>query len=110
MKIKITSLIATLSISTTLYAHCPTHFKTEKVCLMLDSNLLYIYSDKKTHDGPYQNLKISSLESFTSNGKNLKFSKTAQGVYKIETTEKLKMVEVEFLTNKVKEKLSVISE
>ncbi len=110
MKIKITALIATFLTSATLYAHCPTHFEAEKVCLMLESNLLYIYSDKKTHDGPYQDLKHSSLESFTADGKNLKFSKTAKGVFKIEEAEKVKLVEVEFLVNKTKLKLKVKAE
>jgi hypothetical protein len=75
-------------------AHCPTTLKSEKACLMLDQNNLFIYNENREHDGPYTDLLSTVIESVQSEGRELKFSKIARGVYRIESSKTLKSVEL----------------
>lgn len=96
--------------ATAASAHCPAHFKEEKVCFMLDQNVIYVYDEKKPHSGPYQDFKASSLESIKSEGAVYKFQKAARGVYKIEGTKILKNVELELMSDKKKVNLKLKTE
>lgn len=70
------------------FAHCPTSFKEEGVCLMLDNNMIFIYDSKIEHNGPYKDFKKASLVKLkNSKGVELAFKKVARGIYKIETSE-----------------------
>ena len=92
------------------YAHCPASFKPESLCLMLDQNVLYIYDHKSDHNGPYVDLKSALIETIQSNGKLIKFNKAARGVYKLESLEKLKSLEIEMVSGKEKLKLKIKAE
>ena len=83
-------------------AHCPTHFQPENICLMLDQNIIYIYDQKGEHNGPYQDLKASSLESVKADGLTLKFSHADRGIYKIDSAVVLKSVNLEVMNAKKK--------
>ncbi|MGZ3787795.1 MAG: hypothetical protein ACXVLQ_04690 [Bacteriovorax sp.] len=96
-----------LLFSEALSAHCPNHFKEEKVCVMLDQNVIFIYDEKKEHNGPYQDLKSSSLEAVKSEGIPLKFQKVARGVYRIEYAKPLRAVDLELLHEKKKMNIKV---
>ena len=50
-------IILLITASVSANAHCPSHFKPENVCFMLDQNIIYIYDSKGEHNGPYQDLK-----------------------------------------------------
>ncbi|MDD4973790.1 MAG: hypothetical protein PHY93_05535 [Bacteriovorax sp.] len=83
-------------------AHCPTAFKLENICMMLDQNVIFVYDQKEKHSGPYKDFKESSFESIKSNGRPLKFSKIARGVYRIESAQPLKTVDIEMMNAKKK--------
>jgi hypothetical protein len=84
----------------TVSAHCPVHLDSEKVCLMLDENVLYIYGEKSTHSGPYKDLEKTVIIGINSSGKPLKFSKAARGIYKIQSTATIKKIELDLIANK----------
>lgn len=86
------------------FAHCPAHAKTEKVCLMLDENMVYIWDEKLEHNGPYKDVK-ATLKFTDAAGKAFVTKKLAKGVYKIESKETLKSIVVE-----VPEKITVKAE
>ncbi len=75
-------------------AHCPTPFKFEKVCFMLDQNVILIYSEDKEHNGPYTDLVQSTIESIKKDGIPLKFSRVARGAYRIDSSKVLKSIEL----------------
>lgn len=75
-------------------AHCPTSNKLEKVCLMLDQNIIFIYDENKEHNGPYTDLTQGTLESIMNDGVVLKFVRVARGVLRIESKKALKSVEL----------------
>lgn len=91
-------------------AHCPTHFKPEKVCLMLDQNVLYIYGEKSEHSGPYQDFKNTTLESIKADGAILNFTKAARGVYKIEEKKRFTKIELDLMSDKKKTSVTVAVE
>lgn len=90
--------------SLALEAHCPQGFKPEKVCLMLDQNVIFIYDEKLEHNGPYKDLASSSIESIKSEGAELKFARVARGVYRIEDKRPLKLLELVMVNGKEKVK------
>lgn len=66
------------------FAHCPTSFKEEGACLMLDNNMIFIYDSKIEHNGPYKDFKKASLVTLkNSKGADLAFKKVARGIYKL---------------------------
>lgn len=100
------SLAAILLLSSlALEAHCPQGFKPEKVCLMLDQNVIYIYDEKLEHNGPYKDLASSSIETIKSEGAELKFARVARGIYRIEDKKPLKSLELVMINGKGKEKV-----
>lgn len=93
------------------YAHCPANFTGDKVCFMLDTNLLYIYDHKLEHNGPYKDLKMGLLMSIKDkNESDLVFKKIARGIYKIESKTDLKSVELTIVANKKTHKITVAHE
>jgi len=98
----ITRLITILLIaaSATANAHCPSHFRPENICFMLDQNIIYIYDKKADHNGPYQDLKESTIFSIKAEGKPLKFSHLARGLYKIDSIKQITNLELEIQNSK----------
>ncbi len=100
-------LILSFTISTS-EAHCPALYSEEKVCLMLDGNLLYFYDHKLEHNGPYKDLSQGSIERILNSKKEeLRFSKMARGIYKIDSKENLASLEVEIKNKKITQKITV---
>lgn len=97
-------------LSINAYAHCPSSFKPEKVCLMLDQNVIFIYDEKLEHNGPYKDLTNSSIESVKSDGKEVKFARVSRGVYRIEDSKALKAIDVIVIKEKIKKTISVKAE
>lgn len=112
MKIKnIATILICLSTSSLAYAHCPSAFKEEKVCLMLDDNMLYIYDEKLEHNGPYKDFLKAHIESIkTMDNKKLEFKKLARGIYKFQSTAKEKNIVVEVSIDKKKKEIQVVHE
>lgn len=112
MKIKNTAaLLICLTTSSLAYAHCPSAFKEEKVCLMLDDNTLYIYDEKLEHNGPYKDFSKAHLESIkTLDNKKLEFKKLARGIYKFQSAVKEKNVVLEVSLDKKKKEIQVVHE
>ncbi|MBC7537602.1 MAG: hypothetical protein H7281_02180 [Bacteriovorax sp.] len=108
--IKKTIALLLLTAAATAGAHCPTAFKPETACLMLDKNVIFVFDQKDKHDGPYKDFKESSIESVKSNGEPVKFSRVARGVYRIEFAQTLKTVEIEIMNAKKKIPLKLTSE
>ena len=109
MKIKsiMTLLICVLAPSWS-YAHCPSTFKEEKVCLMLDDNTLYIYDTKLEHNGPYKDFNKAQIESIkTLDNKKLEFKKIARGIYKFQSTTKEKKIVLAVLIENKKKEIQV---
>lgn len=100
--IKNTIAFLLLMASATAGAHCPTSFKPENVCLMLDENVIFVYDHKAEHNGPYKDFKESTIESVKVDGQSLKFSKIARGVFRIDSARPLKMVDIEIMNAKKK--------
>jgi hypothetical protein len=96
--------ILTLVLPLAAFGHCPAHSKSQKVCVMLDENKIYIWDEKLEHNGPYKDLK-DTLKITDANGKILVSKKLARGVYQIESKETLKSIVLE-----VPEKLLVKEE
>lgn len=90
-----------LILSTESFAHCPAHYKAEKVCFMLDENIIYIYDEKVKHEGPYKDL-AGALESMKADGADLKFSRIARGIYKIDHKPVLNSVDLTLVDGKTK--------
>ena len=99
MVTKLISIIL-IGISATAHAHCPSHFKPENICFMLDQNIIYIYDRKGEHNGPYQDLKESTILSIKAEGKQLKFSHLARGLYKIDSIKQITNLELEIQNSK----------
>lgn len=112
MKIKnILTAIICLSTSSLAFAHCPSPFKEEKVCLMLDDNMLYIYDQKLEHNGPYKDLEKAEVVAIkTTDGKKLDYKKLARGIYKFQAPEKYKTVVLEVMLDKKKKEIKVAHE
>lgn len=112
MKIKIIAAILTCLLASSLaYAHCPSAFKEEKVCLMLDDNTLYIYDEKIEHNGPYKDFLKAQVESIkTMDNKKLEFKKLARGIYKFQSTAKEKNILLEVSLDKKKKEIKVVHE
>lgn len=112
MKIKnAATLLICLTTSTLAYAHCPSAFKEEKVCLMLDDNMLYIYDEKLEHNGPYKDFSKARVESIkTLDKKNLEFKKLARGIYKFQSATKEKSIVLEVSLDKKKKEIQVVHE
>jgi hypothetical protein len=89
-------------------AHCPALYNLEKICFLLDENVLYLYSQKGEHSGPYLDLKMGTLAKVKSNGKVIPFSKIARGVYRLETKEGIKAAELEIQSGKKTETLKIL--
>ena len=90
------------AISLEVFAHCPTNFKPENVCLYLDQNIIYVYDHKFEHNGPYKDFLESYINSLKVDGKLVKFSRIARGVYKIDSIVNLKTVDIDMLNAKKK--------
>ena len=102
MKIKnlLPALISLLA-PTFAFAHCPARLPEEKVCFMLEDNMLYIYDEKLEHNGPYKDLEQAEVSSFkTADGKKIDYKKLARGIYKFQSTEKYKNIELAVVINK----------
>lgn len=85
-------------------AHCPINFKPEKVCLMLDQNVIFVYDEKIPHTGPYKDFAESSILAVKTEGKEVKFSRVSRGIYRIEYAQMLKTVDLMMVNGKKKEK------
>jgi hypothetical protein len=112
MKIK-TLLAAIICLATTslALAHCPSSIKEEKICIMLDDNMLYFYDQKVEHNGPYKDLERASVSSIkTLEGKSLNYKKIARGIYKFESLTKHKNVVLEVTLDKKKKEIQVTHE
>lgn len=105
---KYITTLAALLLSTQAFAHCPSAYKAEKVCFMLDQNLLYIYDNKLEHNGPYKDFEKAELLAIKSD-KNapLTYKKMARGIYKIEAAEIFKSIKIEVSSNKKKEEIKI---
>jgi hypothetical protein len=86
------TLIAILPVS--LFAHCPTLYKAEGACFMLEQNTLYIYDQKFEHNGPYKDLKVKMMTISDTKDIGLTYKKLAIGIYKLDSTAKVKEVRV----------------
>ena len=107
---KILIALATLAFTTQVFAHCPSPYKEEKVCMMFDDNILYIYDQKVEHNGPYKDLEkaeVVSLKSLT--GEKLEYKKVARGIYKVSSA-KQKTILVEVSLGKKKQDIKVSHE
>lgn len=93
--------------SASALAHCPTPFKPENVCLMLDQNVIFVYDHKLEHDGPYKDFKESSIATVKVKGTPVKFSRVARGVYRIESAQVLNAIEIEMINGKKKATLKL---
>lgn len=82
-------------------AHCPALYKIETACFMLEQNVIYIYDEKIKHSGPYKDL-AAILESVKSEGADLKFSRIARGVFKIDHPTMVKSVDMILAESKAK--------
>ena len=102
--------ISVVLFSAQSYAHCPASFKPESICIMLDQNILYLYDHKSDHNGPYKDFISASIESVKSNDKTVKFSKSDRGIYKLESSEKLKSIDLLVLNGKEKINIKVKAE
>ncbi|MBC7713194.1 MAG: hypothetical protein H7177_07640 [Rhizobacter sp.] len=89
MKIqKIVLVLVLLSLQSVAFAHCPSTFKEEKVCMMLDKNMVFIYDHDVEHNGPYKDFVKADLTALKNEkGVALPFKKVARGIYKVDTTE-----------------------
>jgi hypothetical protein len=95
-------------ISLAAKAHCPATLQEERVCFMLEKNLLYTYDSKLEHNGPYKDLEKASLvELKDQDGKSLKYSKIARGILKIESSINHPSVTAVFLTGKMKKEVKI---
>jgi len=112
MKIKnVPAILICLTTSSLAYAHCPSALKEEKVCLMLDDNMLYIYDEKLEHNGPYKDFLKAQVESIkTLDNKKLEFKKLARGIYKFQSAVKEKNVVIEVSIDKKKKEIQVAHE
>ena len=105
------ALLALILTSTQAFAHCPSSYKEEKVCFMLEKNLLYIYDNKLEHNGPHKDFEKADLVALKSpQGQKLDFKKVARGIYKIESAEILKNITVEVSLDKKKNDIKVAHE
>ena len=95
-------IILLITASVSANAHCPSHFKPENVCFMLDQNIIYIYDSKGEHNGPYQDLKESTILSIKAEGKPFRFSHLARGLYKIDSNKQVANLELEIQNSKKK--------
>ena len=93
-------LLVLLTIPFNSYAHCPASLKAEKVCFMLESNLVYVYDHKLEHNGPYKDL-VAPVVFKNEKGEDLKTSKAARGIYKLESATPLNKVLIESGTQKI---------
>lgn len=103
--IKYTLSILMLLTALNAHAHCPTAFKPEKVCLMLDQNVIFVYDEKLEHNGPYKDFADGTkLLAIKSEGVELGFTLVARGVYRINYAKPLRTVDLEILQAKAKAK------
>ncbi len=109
MKIKNILIVVISVIAPSLcYAHCPSSFKEEKVCLMLDDNMLYIYDSKLEHNGPYKDFNKAQVEFIkTLDNKNLEFKKIARGIYKFQSAIKEKKIVIALIIGSKKKEIQV---
>ena len=98
-------LLANISLAS---AHCPVSFKPENACLMLDQNDIYVYDRKGEHNGPYKDLAAGTILSISAAGKPIKFARVARGIYRLESANPLKMIEIE-MNNAGKKQLVKLS-
>lgn len=79
-------------------AHCPVLFKAEKLCLMLDNNLLYFYSHLSEHNGPYKDIdKKTEITILDDKKTKLTFTKKARGIFEINSKMILKKITVKLI-------------
>ncbi len=94
--------------SLTAIAHCPATLKEERVCFMLEKNLLYTYDSKLEHNGPYKDLEKASLvELKDKDGQSLKYSKVSRGILKIQSPINHPSVTAVFLSEKKKKEVII---
>ena len=99
------------SFATLAMAHCPASYKEEKVCFMLDKNMLYIWDHKFEHNGPYKDFDKADLTGIKSAaGSDLPYKKVARGIYKIESTDMQKSVTLVATLNKKKTEIKIAHE
>ncbi|MBY0412956.1 MAG: hypothetical protein K2Q18_02265 [Bdellovibrionales bacterium] len=111
MKIQKSILVlATLVMAPNVFAHCPSHYKAEKVCMMFEKDTLYIYDEKLEHNGPYKDLEKAQVTAIKSiKGDVLAFKKLARGIFKVPNVE-VKGVVVEFTLGKKTQDVKVAHE
>ncbi len=100
--------VISLLVGAEAFAHCPSSYKEEKVCFMLEKNHLYIYDHKVEHNGPYKDFEKADLLAIkTLKNESLPFKKLARGIYKIDSAENVKTIKLEVSSNKKKEEIKV---
>ena len=98
-------IMVTLLLSAQSFAHCPAAVKEEKVCLMFDGSMVYIYDQKLEHNGPYKDFKSVAISEIKSvKNEKINFTKTARGIYKLEVPQTSAIV----LDVKIKDKIKSI--
>jgi hypothetical protein len=100
---KLFLVVILLSLQSVAFAHCPSTFKEENVCLMLDKNLVFIYDHNFEHNGPYKDLAKSEFTALKdAKGAIVPFKKVARGIYKVDATEIQKSLTAVLLFEKKK--------
>ncbi len=101
---KILISLTLLILSANIFAHCPSFYKEQNLCFMIDDNTLYSWDKKFEHNGPYKDFEegtqiISIIN--TSNKQELKYTKVARGIFKIEGSEKIAAAVLKFQFKKI---------
>ncbi len=88
------TVLLTFIFTTTVSAHCPALYPREKICFMLDQNILYVYDKKFEHNGPYKDL-VAGMKIMDTKGEIIKYERSARGIYKLRTTAIIKQMSLE---------------
>lgn len=98
-----TTMLVVLTFSVNSFAHCPAAVKEEKVCLMFDGSMIYIYDHKFEHNGPYKDFVSTSISEVRNAGKEkLNFKKAARGIYKLDKPQTSAVFLDLMINNKIK--------
>ncbi len=81
-------LVFFLFLSSKIFAHCPTEFKDDGLCFLLQEDKILSWDKiKSEHDGPYRDLtkKFQLVEVLSPKGVKIEFNRLSRGVWKIST-------------------------
>lgn len=93
---KIFLIFASIFLCMNANSHCPLKIPNEKMCGMREENLLYFWSDKFEHNGPYQDFKLGKILNIFENNQLVTFKKVANGILKINTSLKSSKIEIQY--------------